>query len=727
MKLQCKTATAETYFLINKDQFHYLQGQEMIFEQTDKKSKRKTHQTRVRIFWNSFQANGSKLQKDSIANGYFATSFEIASQQSTDNGQQIQTICGDEIKEGFYSTVVGKLKENHKSLMDRIRLVYLNPDKNRLIIVSRFYDGHKNVKACQEVLNKALGWQSTKGCCNLNRDYPFPLGTLTLFEDGRLWTELDSEDGSFLNSDNYKVEFDDESAMDYIGTKDNWVSFPLVADLLNNRQSKDLMNGKYNMDSSEIDPKVSEEEMRQIAAVQDYRLNLLSDDHIPRIWPFPLSLVARIAPGNFIRPLLISGCFDVVTMLNAYVGLKKIPFEKKDLKTGHTVSKMVTKQVKNGLFMIVEAPPANGKSTVTELYKCLFSKHYEVDRETYEQENLYNDKINRKGQNKESPEKPEFKITVLSPKASMSQLYDRIAVNGGRMMSCHSPELQDLLSSLANGSGKSFSAQFSSFLRMVKDHEDFSVDFKIANCKKGFHQGKINYIICTTPGVRQDALKDTEDGLVSRIWFVSLNKENGSGDPVFDDMTEEEQEQLDEFQQWALDSTYEAEEQGRQFEIEGSEFVYDGLKPWVDQMEDEAVEMLDDTQREFVRRAKDDVNAVGCILYLLFKRYHKDMSEKRVRKAVMNIVMWLAELRLRESQFRYQVKQVKGFVDAKPKINVYKELPGEFYLRDLTALQAKAGNVRDATLTVGDWIRHNKVKVIEDRTSGVTKYRKLNP
>lgn len=709
MKLQCKTASTESYFLVNRDQYLYLQEQDLFFTQTDRKSKQKTQQTRIRVFWNALQSNGSKLQKDSIASGYFATSFDI------NVNVNVNVNGGD-----YYSEVVERLKE-HSALKERIRVIYLNPDKNRLIIVSKFYDGYKNIKACQETLCKALGWTCTKGCCNLNRDYPFPLRDLTLYEDMSLWTETEDYKG---------IEFDDDTAMDYIGTKDRWVSFQLVTEMLDNRADKRLMDvndGVKDQGSRFKDEDIqelTEEEMQVAADERMKRESMLSDDNIPKTWPFPLNLIERIAPYNFIRPVLLASCFHVVTMLSAFKGSRNVKFIRRD-KKGKPIEKVVNQSVSNGMFMVLEAPPSSGKQSFTYLDELFWSEHMKEDAETYEAENEYNDKLSRKGDNKEAPKKPQFKISCLSPKTTFAQLIERVNCNDGRMMKVFTPEMHDLFSSLANGgNAKSISTLFSSFLRMIKDQDLFSVDYKIATAKKGFHVGRINYFICGTPGARYATFKDPEDGLVSRLWLVSLNRDDGSGEPVYDDLTDKDREALLEFQRWTIDSRNAMEAKGEFFRIEGSEFVYDVLKQWEAGVVDQAVQELDTTKQQFVRRAKDDVNAVGCVLYLLFKRYHKDMSERKIRTAVQKIVLWLAELRLLESCLRYEVEDDDKFIAEKPRIDVYAELPQVFLLQNLRDLMIKAKNVREPSKTISDWIQRGKIKRITDEY-GVVKYKKL--
>jgi len=296
-------------------------------------------------------------------------------------------------------------------------------------------------------------------------------------------------------------------------------------------------------------------------------------------------------------------------------------------------------------------------------------------------------------------------------------------------MVCHSPEIHDLFSSLANdGNAKEVGSKFSSFLRMIYDQDEFSVDYKTYNSVRGFHKGCINYMVCGTPGARKDTFKNPEDGLVSRLWFVSLNKDKGNDEPVWDVMTEEEEERFREFQKWTIQSRNEMEAKGEFYKIEGSEFVYDCLKKWEDEVTEKATELLDESQQAFVRRARDNVNAVGCILYLLFKRYHTNMSEKKIRAAVKKIILWLAEQRLMESCFRYEVENNAQMLESRPKVNIYSELPDEFYLSELAAKMSVSKMRKDPTATVRNWIYRNKVKLIstaEEKAKGIKKYKKI--
>ena len=725
MKLQCKTANTDSFFLINQEQFQYLQTQDMVYEQIDKKSKQRTKTTRIRVFWNAFQRDGSKLQADSIASGLFATSYEVQGAECKVNsvpehveGQNCPVICGEEIGDGFYAALAGKLKEGHKALMDKIRLIYLNPDNTRLIIISEVYEGYKNIKACQTALNKALGWQSTKGCCNLNRDYPFPLRDSVLFEDARMWNEEENEGTSFM-------EYDKESNMYFIGKKENWIPFTSVVEMLENRAEKKLRDIAYEYDQQEVECQhLTDDQIEMMVEQREERERMMSDYNIPKVWPFPFDMIARIAPYNFIRPVLVATCFHVVTMLSAFKGSKMVKFVRKDHRGQETV-KMVNQSVNNGMFMILEAPPSSGKQSFSFLDSLMWSEHMKEDAETYELENEYNDKLNRKSQNKEMPKKPVFKISVLSPKSSFAQLNERISNNMGRMMKSFTTEMDDLFTSLANGSSvKKISKLFSAFLRMVKDQDMFSVDYKIPTAKKGFYMGRINYFICGTPGARQNTFPDPEDGLVSRLWFLSLNPDDGSGEPVYDDMTDTDKERLLEFQRWCIESRNEMEETGEFLKIEGSEFVYDVLKRWEDEVVEKAIDRIDTTTQHFVRRAKDDVNAVGCVLYLLFKRYHSNMSERKIRNAVTKLVLWLAEQRLWESCIRYDIQDTEALKSRAKDFNVYDTLPETFMLNDLRELMIKAKNVSEPGRTISDWVRRGKIKRFKDE-NGVMKFKKI--
>lgn len=719
MKFQCRLTGSDWTFLIDKSQYGYLIAQNLVYGYNSRSEGQKKQTSRLKILWNAFQAGGSTRQTDSIGNGYFATTFNV---------DILRDICKMDKASGWYDLVMGRLAD-HANLKGHIRLMYLNPDGNRLFVVSRMYEGNPTVKECQSVLCDALGWECVKKTCNINREYPFPSRESLLFEDRRIWTELDDENGVYLKSDSQAVETDGD--VEFIGDRTNWVSFGCVTEQLDNasspltaRRAKSGADGDSPQDPADG---MTDEEIDAYISSMKRRDWLLSDESVPEVWPYPLNVVKDIVPYNFVRPMLVFAAGEVTTMLNGFRGVKNLKF-RRDVGE-KSVKKTVRRMVGNGLFMVVEGGSSRGKSNFSLLHDMLWSEHQREDKEAYEIENAYNDKASRRSQNKMLEERPQMRVNCLSPKISFAELIERIAQNGGRMMVCHSPEIHDLFTSLANeGSSKEVGAKFSSFLRMIYDQNEFSVDYKTYNSKRGFHKGCINYFICGTPGARSETFRDPEDGLVSRIWFVSLNAEKDGDEPVWDDMDEEEKKRFLEFQHWTMQERDRYEATGKYEEVAGSEFVYDILNKWEKDVESESVDSASDTEASFVRRSRDNVNAVGCILYLLFKHYHKDMSEEAVVDAVSKIVLWLAEQRLLESCMRYEVNSSNQLLPVRPKVKIFQLLPDEFYLSELSAMLTKYKRKTDPTQIASSWVSRGKLRMIsteDEIRNGIRRYAKI--
>lgn len=285
---------------------------------------------------------------------------------------------------------------------------------------------------------------------------------------------------------------------------------------------------------------------------------------------------------------------------------------------------------------------------------------------------------------------------------------------------CYSSELDEVTSSLMAGSTKEISKAFSAWIRQSHDKDKKGQDYKIYNSVKGFHNIALNYIICCTPGSRKSSFVNTDNGVISRIWFVSLNSDGGYGEPVWNELTDEEQLQLEDFQRWAIDTRNESEAQGKVMEIEGSEYVYDFLAKWQEDIERQAAMYGDESMKIFSRRAKDDVNAVGCILHLLYRTFHSELPLKKVKTLVLKAVGWMVDLRLEETCNRYCIEPVKQFIEKRPTRNVFELLSETFTITQLAVAMADAGLDQAPSRLIRKWQNMEMVK-----ETGKGEYKKI--
>jgi hypothetical protein len=178
------------------------------------------------------------------------------------------------------------------------------------------------------------------------------------------------------------------------------------------------------------------------------------------------------------------------------------------------------------LMLQIIFPPASGKGKLNQLSSLLnqikneqmsinndLMAKYQADMRVYE-------KLRRKGEAGEPPERPKMKVLHISGNTTSSMLMAQLADNGDGMMTLVFETETDALSNMM---GSKFGLDNSMMLRKAFHHETISHMRRLNSEHLEVTSPKVVVILSGTPNQMHKLFRNTEDGLFSRFLFVRGN------------------------------------------------------------------------------------------------------------------------------------------------------------------------------------------------------------
>lgn len=329
----------------------------------------------------------------------------------------------------------------------------------------------------------------------------------------------------------------------------------------------------------------------------------------------------------------------------------------------------------------LEAPQASGKSFLVRLVNYELAQMLEADEAAREAEREYQNKVNEmkmlnikvNADNKDQilGTKPNAIIRYLPATISITMLLKRMYNAKG----LHCFALAEEVDTVQKAYKRGFS-NLSEMLRVSFDNGLYGQDYASENSWSGNIPLYYNTLFSGTPKAMRRFYPDVEDGLVSRVLFVTLPDQFGKKMPIWGEFTREQKQIVD----IALTRLNEISLQGSDVQPEHVmklAWLNKALSAWIAAQQAEAVRTDDRTRDAFCRRSAVVGFRAGMLAWFLYE----EKGTPTIRRKVSEFAIWVANCMLNQHLLRFNIQGTNSNVNHWE--SVYKQLADEFTREEL--------------------------------------------
>ena len=392
-----------------------------------------------------------------------------------------------------------------------------------------------------------------------------------------------------------------------------------------------------------------------------------TSDELPPLPPLVRELV-KIAPDDFKKALTLC-----LLPLLGTLGSK--------LRAEYLDGKMHSPSFQVSL----EAPQASGKSFMMDISKLILAPIEARDSLAIAAEEGYSEKaaeIKMTDKKKSIGPRPKGIVRILVPTISNTMMLSRLKNSHELHLICVAPEID----SVYKANKQSFS-NYNDLLRMAFDNDIHGQDYyNTADTVCGKAKVYLNTLYSGTPNQMRRFYPDVENGLVSRVLFVTLPDQFGKRMPVWGKLTPKSLAEVEK-QRDRLDAVSVVGETIQQDHKMNLGFLNEAMDGWLEANRQESIRTKDRTRDTFYRRAAVVGFRAGMLAYFLYG----EKSSRYCRKNTVEFAKWVADQMLTQHLLRYEING-KGSNTNKWE-EAYSMLGNEFTLGELqSALMATGKN-----------------------------------
>lgn len=349
----------------------------------------------------------------------------------------------------------------------------------------------------------------------------------------------------------------------------------------------------------------------------------------------------------------------------------------------------------------LEAPQASGKSFMTRLVEYELGQMIEHDEEQREKEREYdakvkeikmlNTKVTQANKDEILGKRPQSLIRYCSPKMSITKLLMRMNDAKGLHLFAVAPEIDTVTKAFKSGF-----ANYSDLLRNAFDNDSYGQDFASENSFSGIVPVYYNTLFSGTPKAMRRFYPDVEDGLVSRVCFVTLPDQFGKPMPVWKELTWEQKAIVDPALVRLNDISIQGDEVQDEHEMK-LDWLNAELDRWLKVQQAEAVKNDDRTRDVFCRRAAVVGFRAGMLAYFLY-------GEKRTPTIMRNVkgfAVWVANMMLNQHLLRFNVNTTYSNVNRWE--TLFEAMPDEFTREELEMKATAEGVDTPVKMIISKW------------------------
>lgn len=373
------------------------------------------------------------------------------------------------------------------------------------------------------------------------------------------------------------------------------------------------------------------------------------------------------------------------------------------------------REVHSPSFLVtLEAPQAQGKSFIKILDEvCLGrlkeqdAKQREAEREWKEYRKMVKDlgtKLTKKESQDFMDSKPNVRIRYVAPTMSVTELMRKMDAAEGLHLFAMSTEIDTVYKAMK----RDFS-NFSDILRKAFDNDEIGQDYASDSSWSGIVKLFYNCIYSGTPKAVRRFFPDVEDGLISRVLFVTLPDQTFKQGQVFGLFTPADLERVN-YHLNRLDSVSVFDGMPREEHLLKLNFLTKHMEKWVLAQQHYAEKLNDVTRDTFCRRSAVIGFRAGMIAFYLWD----EVTTPTIMRKVKNFAVWIANCALRQFLMRFKIEH-----DTRNTFkyqDVYRDLPDSFDFKAVTIAAAKHNMKTPTKNIVYQWQLAGKITKIENGT-----------
>lgn len=365
----------------------------------------------------------------------------------------------------------------------------------------------------------------------------------------------------------------------------------------------------------------------------------------------------------------------------------------------------------------LEAPQASGKSFMVRLVETELAPMIQADEAQKEKEKEYADKVAEmkmlnikvNADNKDDilGTKPQGIVRFLPATISITKMLMRLYAAKGLHCFAYAEEIDTVQKAYKRG----FSS-LSELLRVSFDNGRYGQDYASENSFSGDVFVYYNTLFSGTPKAMRRFYPDVEDGLVSRVLFVTLPDQFGKPMPVWGEMDAKAKQTMD----IALERLNEISLIGDEVQPEHMlklDYLNAELDKWLKAQQIEAVNQDDRTRDIFCRRAAVVGFRAGMLAAFL---YGGKRVTPTVRKNVCQFAIWVANCMLNQHLLRFNIKSTNSNVN--PFEDVYQALKDTFTRDDVEQQLSLMGKDTPVKVVLYKWRLLGSIEAVDEGRTG---------
>lgn len=351
----------------------------------------------------------------------------------------------------------------------------------------------------------------------------------------------------------------------------------------------------------------------------------------------------------------------------------------------------------------LEAPQASGKSFMTRIAERQLEQVIAHDRDQREKEleydkkvremKLLNIKVNADNKEEILGSRPHSLIRYCSPKMSITKLLMRLNDAQGLHVFAIAPEIDTV-----NKAFKSGFSNYSDLLRVAFDNEIYGQDYASENSFSGLVNVYYNVLFSGTPKAMRRFYPDVEDGLVSRVCFVTLPDQFGKTMPVWKEFNEEQKAIVD-VNLVRLNEVSIIGDEVQPDHIMKLNWLNDEMEKWIRAQQAEAVKSGDRTRDIFCRRSAVVGFRAGMLAFFLWGEPKR--VTPTIRRNVKAFAVWVANSMLNQHLLRFNIQSTHS--NTIPWESALKELGNEFTREEAERALLAAGAETSVKVALYKW------------------------
>lgn len=362
----------------------------------------------------------------------------------------------------------------------------------------------------------------------------------------------------------------------------------------------------------------------------------------------------------------------------------------------------------------LEAPQASGKSFMMDITNLLLAPIEARDESVRLLEQEYAEKaseVKLTDKKKSIGPRPKGIVRYVPATISNTMLMARMKNSKGLHIICVAPEIDTVAKAI-----KREFANYSDLLRQAFDNDKCGQDYFSSESISVVLKAYFNTLFSGTPKQMRRFYPDVENGLVSRVLFVTLPDQFGKRMPEWKKLSPKDLAEV-ENQRDRLDAVSVVDDTVQPDHLMNLDFLNMAMEKWLEANRLEAVRTNDRTRDTFYRRAAVVGFRAGMLAWFLYG----EKNTPTYRKHTVAFAKWVADQMLTQHMLRFEIDGKGSNINKWEE--AYSMLGNEFTLDELNRALMVTGSNTPLKNVLYKWHLSGCIEDIETTTAANGKVR----